>query len=58
MDGSELPAYDAGDHLHPNDAGMQAIANTIKLDLFSTSLKAGVVFKGSSAAENSFLAED
>ncbi len=53
-----LPAYDAGDHLHPNDAGMQAIANTIKLDLFSTSLKAGVVFKGSSAAENSFLAED
>ena len=35
-----LPAYDAGDHLHPNDAGMQAIAETIKLDLFSTSVKA------------------
>jgi lysophospholipase L1-like esterase len=38
-----LPAYDAGDHLHPNDAGMQAIADTIKLDLFSTPVKAGVV---------------
>jgi lysophospholipase L1-like esterase len=38
-----LPAYDAGDHLHPNDAGMQAIADTIKLDLFSTSVKACAV---------------
>lgn len=26
-----LPAYDAGDHLHPNDAGYQAIANSIDL---------------------------
>jgi lysophospholipase L1-like esterase len=24
-----LPAYDSGDHLHPNNAGMQAIANAI-----------------------------
>ena len=24
-----LPAYDSGDHLHPNDAGYQAIANAI-----------------------------
>ena len=30
-----LPAYDSGDHLHPNDAGMQAIANAVKLSLFS-----------------------
>jgi lysophospholipase L1-like esterase len=29
-----LPAYDAGDHLHPNDAGLQAIANAIDLSLF------------------------
>ncbi len=29
-----LPAYDSGDHLHPNDAGMQAMANAIPLDLF------------------------
>jgi lysophospholipase L1-like esterase len=26
-----LPAYDSGDHLHPNDAGYQAIADSIDL---------------------------
>ncbi len=31
-----LPAYDSGDHLHPNDAGRQAIANAVDLSLFST----------------------
>ena len=31
---SMLPAYDSGDHLHPNDLGMQAMANAISLDLF------------------------
>jgi lysophospholipase L1-like esterase len=25
------PAYDAGDHLHPNDAGMKAIADAVPL---------------------------
>ena len=30
-----LPAYDGGDHLHPNDAGQQAIADAIELSLFS-----------------------
>lgn len=29
-----LPAYDSGDHLHPNDAGYQAMANAIDLELF------------------------
>ncbi|MGY1778716.1 SGNH/GDSL hydrolase family protein [Geodermatophilus sp. SYSU D01036] len=29
-----LPAYDSGDHLHPNDAGMAAIARAIPLQLF------------------------
>ncbi|HEV2344550.1 MAG TPA: SGNH/GDSL hydrolase family protein [Actinocrinis sp.] len=29
-----LPAYDSGDHLHPNEAGMQAIANAVDLNLF------------------------
>jgi len=29
-----LPAYDSGDHLHPNDLGMQAMANAIPLTLF------------------------
>jgi len=29
-----LPAYDSGDHLHPNDAGYQAIADAVNLNLF------------------------
>jgi lysophospholipase L1-like esterase len=29
-----LTAYDGGDHLHPNDAGMQAIANAVNLEIF------------------------
>ncbi len=28
-----LPAYDSGDHLHPNDAGMRAMADAIPLRL-------------------------
>jgi len=31
-----LPAYDSGDHLHPNDAGYQAIANAVNLSFFGT----------------------
>lgn len=30
-----LPAYDSGDHLHPNDAGKQVMANAIALSLFN-----------------------
>jgi len=29
-----LPAYDSGDHLHPNDAGYRAMADAIDLSLF------------------------
>jgi len=29
-----LPAYDSGDHLHPNDAGYQAIVDSINPSLF------------------------
>jgi lysophospholipase L1-like esterase len=29
-----LPAYDGGDHLHPSDAGMKAMAEAIPLDVF------------------------
>lgn len=32
--GRMLPVYDSGDHLHPNDAGYQAMANAIDLRLF------------------------
>jgi lysophospholipase L1-like esterase len=34
-----LPAYDSGDHLHPNDAGYQAIADSIDLKLLTTPYK-------------------
>ncbi len=30
-----LPAYDCGDHLHPNDAGYQAMAAAVPLNLFN-----------------------
>ena len=31
-----LPAYDSGDHLHPNDAGYLAIADSVDLRLLTT----------------------
>jgi lysophospholipase L1-like esterase len=34
-----LPAYDSGDHLHPNDQGMQAMADAVPLEIFSASQK-------------------
>jgi lysophospholipase L1-like esterase len=30
-----LPAYDSGDHLHPNDAGYKAMGESIDLNLFT-----------------------
>src|SRR5262249_41154517 len=30
------PGYDSGDHLHPNDAGYQAMANAVDLRLFAS----------------------
>jgi lysophospholipase L1-like esterase len=32
--GRFLPAYDSGDHLHPNDQGYQAMGNAVPLELF------------------------
>ena len=32
--GRLLPAYDSGDHLHPNTEGLRALANSIPLSLF------------------------
>jgi lysophospholipase L1-like esterase len=34
------PAYDSGDHLHPNGLGMQALANAIPLQLFRSAAAA------------------
>ena len=36
-----LPQYDSGDHLHPNDAGYQAMANAIDLNLFTKAARGG-----------------
>ena len=36
-----LPAFDAGDHLHPNEQGMQAIAQAVPLDGFSAPASTG-----------------
>src|SRR5690606_14690702 len=33
--GRFLPAYDPGDHLHPNDAGYQRMADTVDLSIFA-----------------------
>lgn len=32
--GTEHPMAGSGDHVHPNDAGYQAMANAINLKLF------------------------
>ena len=34
-----LPAYDTGDHLHPNDAGHRAIANAVDLSTLTTAAR-------------------
>lgn len=34
-----LPQYDSGDHLHPNDAGYQAMANAVNLELLEAAKK-------------------
>jgi lysophospholipase L1-like esterase len=31
-----LPRYDSSDHLHPGDAGYQAMGNAVNLELFAT----------------------
>jgi lysophospholipase L1-like esterase len=45
-----LPAYDSGDHLHPNDAGLQAIANAVNLTFFGVAPPAEGPFGGTPAA--------
>jgi lysophospholipase L1-like esterase len=34
-----LPAFDSGDHLHPTDAGYQAMANAVDLALFKSAAR-------------------
>jgi lysophospholipase L1-like esterase len=34
---SLLPAYDSGDHMHPNDAGAEAMAKAVELSMFKVS---------------------
>ncbi|QOY93228.1 SGNH/GDSL hydrolase family protein [Massilia sp. UMI-21] len=40
-----LPAYDSGDHLHPNDLGYQAMGNAVPLALFRSAAKLPLVAK-------------
>lgn len=35
-----LPAFDSGDHLHPNDLGYQAMGNAVPLSLFRSAARA------------------
>ena len=44
-----LPRYDSGDHLHPNDAGYQAMANAIDLSMFTKTASAHAVGQGTSS---------
>ena len=44
--GRILPAYDSGDHLHPNDAGYQAIANAVPLAPFVANSTTGETLSG------------
>jgi lysophospholipase L1-like esterase len=37
--GKFLPLYDSGDHLHPNDAGYEAMGKSIDLHLFAATGK-------------------
>ncbi|MBM9503328.1 SGNH/GDSL hydrolase family protein [Actinacidiphila acididurans] len=54
-----LPAYDAGDHLHPNEAGLQAIANAVDLNLFGASSGTGSpVISLRSHANNDYVTAD
>jgi lysophospholipase L1-like esterase len=45
-----LPAYDSGDHLHPNDLGYQAMGNAVPLTLFRSLGAAGLKAEQQKAA--------
>ena len=48
-----LPAYDSGDHLHPNDLGYQAMGTAVPLELFR-SLGGGYLQAGSLKSSSSY----
>nr|WP_275580737.1 SGNH/GDSL hydrolase family protein [Aquibacillus albus] len=39
-----LPEYDSGDHLHPNDRGLEKLADSIDLSMFEKPLNRGKAF--------------
>lgn len=49
------PAFDSGDHLHPNDAGYQAIADAINLRLLSGRDKQYDAFSGIASFDQSTI---
>jgi lysophospholipase L1-like esterase len=50
------PQYDSGDHLHPNDAGYQAVAAAIDLGLFGGSVAGASVRQGEDGNSRSRIA--
>jgi lysophospholipase L1-like esterase len=51
-----LPAYDSDDHLHPNEAGLQAIANAVDLNLFGSSATRAISLRAH--ADNDIVTAD
>ncbi|MEV5750461.1 SGNH/GDSL hydrolase family protein [Actinoallomurus sp. NPDC052308] len=50
-----LPAYDSGDHLHPNEAGLQAIADAVDLGTFGQAPSSGPVISLRAHANNEYV---
>ena len=50
-----LPAFDNGDHLHPNTNGLQAMANSVDLTLFGTTGQTGNVVSFRAHANSDYV---
>jgi hypothetical protein len=53
-----LPSFDSGDHLHPNEAGLQAIANAVTLNFFGSTAATPVISLRSHANGNIVTADN
>jgi lysophospholipase L1-like esterase len=53
-----LPSLETGDHLHPNEAGLQAIANAVDLSLFGTTTPPATVVSFRAHANSKIVTAD